>query len=71
MNEHPEIQDFQERAAIMEYDAYSSEPKPSIEESRIRRELATLAAAKCVWGRVFTSTTLKIHLMSLRQSNIS
>lgn len=54
-NEHPEIQSFKERAAIMEYDG------------ELDREIATLEAAKLVWKREFTLTTLKIHLMSLRQ----
>lgn len=50
-----QIENFQERAAIMEFDA------------SMDRETATLEAAKLVWEQKFTKITLKIHLMQLRQ----
>ncbi len=67
MNEHPEIQDFQERAAIMEYEAFPSEPAPDEEEALQRRAWVTLLAAKRVWNREFTLPELGKHLAQLRR----
>lgn len=59
MNEHPEIENFQERAAIMEYDG------------ELPRETATLAAAELVWNRAFTLPELGEHLGQLRRGDVT
>lgn len=62
-----QIEDFRERAAIMEYEAFPEKPEPDEIEARRRRVWATLEAAKLVWGQEFVLQTLDIHLTRLRQ----
>jgi len=50
----------------MEFDTFPSEPEPDEDEARRRREWAALEAAKLVWKREFTLTTLNRHLRQLR-----